>query len=174
MRGARLDHLVGHSTSAASVATMEGTVRTSGASAEPEAVFAVAAALESYPEWADGVTNVEVLERDEDGLARRARFEVDGFIKQITYELDYEYDPPHEIRWRAVPGPDIRDMEGYYRFSAREGGGTDIVYALRVEPAFTVPGFLRRQAERQIVQAAIRGLCRRAEIIDDGPPSSDA
>jgi ribosome-associated toxin RatA of RatAB toxin-antitoxin module len=146
---------------------MEGTVRTSEAAAEPDAVFAVAADLESYPEWADGVTNVEVLERDADGRALRARFEVDGFIKQITYELDYEYDPPHEIRWRAIPGPDIRDMEGHYRFSAKEGGGTEIVYALRVDPAFTVPGFLRRQAERQIVQAAIRGLRRRAEGTED-------
>lgn len=145
---------------------MEGTVRTSEATAEPEAVFAVAVDLESYPEWADGVTNVEVLERDAAGMPLRARFEVDGFIKQITYELEYEYDPPHAITWRAIPGPDIKDMEGYYRFSPREGGGTEIVYALRVEPTFTVPGFLRKQAERQIVQAAVRGLSRRAEGAD--------
>lgn len=145
---------------------MEGTVRTSVATAEPEAVFAVAVDLESYPEWADGVTNVEVLERDAAGMPRRARFEVDGFIKQITYELEYEYDPPHAITWRAIPGPDIKDMEGYYRFNPREGGGTEIVYALRVEPTFTVPGFLRKQAERQIVQAAVRGLSRRAEGAD--------
>lgn len=146
--------------------SVEGTVRTSEAAAEPAAVFAVAVDLESYPEWADGVTNVEVLESDEDGRPLRARFEVDGFIKQITYELEYAYDPPHEITWRAIPGPDIRDMEGYYRFSPKEGGGTEIVYALRVEPTFTVPGFLRQQAERQIVQAAIRGLKRRAEGTD--------
>jgi ribosome-associated toxin RatA of RatAB toxin-antitoxin module len=146
-----------------SVDAMEGTVRTSEAAAEPEEVFAVAADLESYPEWAEGVTKVEVLERDPGGLARRARFEVDGFVRQITYELEYEYDAPHEITWRAIPGPDIRDMEGHYRFTPKEGGGTEIVYALRVAPNFTVPGFLRRQAERQIVQAAIRGLRRRAE-----------
>ncbi len=141
---------------------MEGTVRTSEANASPEAVFAVASDLAAYPEWATGVAAVEVLETDDAGRPRRARFEVDGFIKRISYELVYDYDPPHRISWRAIPGDDIRDMEGYYEFRPRETG-TEIVYALRVEPAFVVPGFLRRQAEKQIVQAALRGLRRRAE-----------
>jgi len=44
-----------------------------------------------------------------------------------------------------------------------ESGGTEVLYALRVEPAFTVPGFLRRQAEKQIVSSALRGLKKRAE-----------
>ncbi|OFW66616.1 MAG: hypothetical protein A2Z12_08255 [Actinobacteria bacterium RBG_16_68_21] len=142
---------------------MEGTVRTSETSAAPDVVFAVAADLNAYPEWATGVAAVEVLDTDDAGRAQRARFEVDGFIKRISYELVYEYDHPHRIAWRAVPGDDIKDMEGYYEFRAREDGGTDIVYALRVETAFAVPGFLRRQAEKQIVQAALRGLRRRAE-----------
>jgi uncharacterized membrane protein len=142
---------------------MEGTVRTGETSATPEVVFGVAADLAAYPEWATGVAEVEVLETDDDGRARRARFVVDGFVKRIGYELTYEYEFPERIAWRAVPGPDIRDMEGYYRFRPREDGGTEIVYALRVEPNFIVPGFLKRQAEKQIVQAALRGLRRRAE-----------
>ncbi len=141
---------------------MEGTVRTSEASAPPETVFAVAADLAAYPDWATGVAAVEILETDASGRASRARFEVDGFIKRIAYELAYEYDPPHRISWHALPGDDIKVMEGYYEFRTKEEG-TEIVYALRVEPAFVVPGFLRRQAEKQIVQAALRGLCRRAE-----------
>jgi uncharacterized membrane protein len=141
---------------------VEGTIRTSEAAAPPEAVFGVAADVASYPDWATGVAAVEVLERDPAGRAARARFVIDGFIKRISYELVYEYDPPHRISWRAVPGDDIRSMEGHYEFRPRDGG-TEIVYALRVEPAFVIPGFLRHQAEKQIVQAALRGLRRRAE-----------
>lgn len=143
---------------------MEGTVRATEASAPPETVFAVAADLAAYPEWATGVAVVDILETDEAGRPRRARFEVDGFIKRIGYELVYEYDEPHLMSWTAVPGDDIKAMEGYYEFRERDGG-TEIVYALRVEPAFVVPGFLRRQAEKQIVQAALRGLRRRAEEV---------
>ncbi|MEK7253039.1 MAG: SRPBCC family protein [Actinomycetota bacterium] len=141
---------------------MEGTIRTSEASAPPEVVFSVAADLAAYPQWATGVATVEILETDAEGRAARARFEVDGFIKRISYELEYEYDAPHRISWRAVPGDDIKEMEGYYEFRPHDEG-TEIVYALRVQPTFVVPGFLRRQAEKQIVQAALRGLRRRAE-----------
>ena len=142
---------------------MEGTVRSTETSASPEVVFSVAADLEAYPEWATGVNRVEVLARDDEGRASRARFEVEGFIKKIGYELEYDYDEPQRICWRAVPGPDIEDMEGYYEFRPLDDGGAEIVYALRVAPAFTVPGFLRRQAEKQIVSSALRGLRRRAE-----------
>lgn len=141
---------------------MEGTVRTSEANAPVEIVFAVAADLAAYPEWATGVAAVEILETDEMGRAARARFEVDGFIKRISYELVYDYDEPHRISWTAVPGDDITAMEGHYEFRQREEG-TEIVYALRVDPAFVVPGFLKRQAEKQIVTAALRGLRVRAE-----------
>lgn len=145
---------------------MEGTVRSTETSAAPEVVFDVASDLESYPEWATGVNSVEVLERDADGRPARAVFEVEGFIKKITYELNYTYDAPNRIEWHAVPGDDIADMAGYYEFR-QEGDATEIIYALRVEPTFTVPGFLRRQAERQIVSSALRGLKRRAEERDE-------
>jgi uncharacterized membrane protein len=146
---------------------MEGTVRSTEASAPPERVFAVAADIASYPQWATGVSAVEILAADEAGRPARARFEVDGYIKKISYELEYEYAEPDRMAWRAIPGADIKDMEGYYEFNRREDGGTEIVYALRVEPAFVVPGFLRRQAEKQIVQAALRGLRRRAEEMEE-------
>lgn len=147
---------------------MEGTIRSIETSAPPEVLFEVAADLDRYPEWATGVNRVEVLERDEDGRPKRARFEVEGFIKRISYELEYTYEAPDLMSWRAIPGADIREMEGSYRFDRLDGGGTEIVYALRVETAFSVPGFLRRQAEKQIVTSALRGLKRRAEEAASG------
>jgi uncharacterized membrane protein len=147
---------------------VEGTVKSTETAASPDTVFDVAADLAAYPEWAQGVSSVEILEENEDGLAAKARFEVEGFIKRIRYELEYEYDRPGRISWRAIPGSDIKDMEGYYEFNALEDGGTEIVYALRVEPAFVVPGFLRRQAERQIVGSALRGLKKAAEDRESG------
>ena len=145
---------------------MEGTIRRSETTASPEAVFDVAADLAAYPEWTTGVASVDILEVDDSGLAVRARFELDGFIKRISYELLYEYARPLQISWSAVAGDDIEEMQGRYEFHARDGGGTEIVYALKVAPAFTVPGFLRQQAEKQIVTNALRGLRRRAEAIE--------
>jgi uncharacterized membrane protein len=146
----------------------EGAVQSIEITAAPEDVFAVLADLPSYPEWITAMRLVEVLEQSDDGLVRRARFEVDAMVKVIGYELEYDYEPPHRISWTAVPGEDITDMVGSYELSELDDGGTEVVYALRVEYSFPLPGFLRRQAEKQLIGTALRGLKRRVEEVVPG------
>ncbi len=142
---------------------VEGTVESIEVSATPAQVFAVASDLDSYHEWATGVKEVEVLEKDKKGRPARARFVVDGMIKEITYVLKYTYDEPNSMSWVAEPGPDLNELEGSYVFNDGGEGRTEVVYGLRVEPSFTIPGFLRRQAEKQLVGTALRGLRKRVE-----------
>lgn len=142
---------------------MEGTVQSIEVSADAQTVYEVALDLDAYPEWATGVKEVEIEEEDEHGRPLRVSFVADAMIKEISYTLLYRYDLDNGFSWSAEPGKDIKAMEGSYRFNDLEGGGTDVLYALKVDPAFTVPGFLRRQAEKQIVSNALRGLKKRAE-----------
>ena len=141
----------------------EGTVQSIEIPASPEFIFEVLADLELYPEWITAMREVEVLERDGDNRPKRARFLVDAMIKEIAYDLDYEHEPPVRMSWTAVPGEDIKQMVGSYELTELDTGETDVVYALMVEPEFKVPGFLRRQAERQLISTALRGLKRRVE-----------
>lgn len=142
---------------------MEGTVQNIEVSADAQTVYEVALDLDAYPEWATGVKEVEIHEEDEHGRPLRVSFVADAMIKEISYTLLYRYDLENGFSWSAEPGDDITAMEGSYRFNEMEDGGTDVLYALKVEPAFTVPGFLRRQAEKQIVSSALRGLKKRSE-----------
>lgn len=142
---------------------MEGTVQSIEVSAPPAVVHDVALALEEYPDWVTGVKSVDVTEVDAEGRPVRVDFVAEAMVKEIAYTLLYEYELENGFSWRAVPGDDIKAMEGSYEFNELEDGGTEVVYALRVDPAFTLPGFLRRQAEKQIVSNALRGLKRRAE-----------
>jgi ribosome-associated toxin RatA of RatAB toxin-antitoxin module len=142
---------------------MEGTVQSIEVSADPQTVYEVALDLDAYPEWATGVKEVEIAEEDEHGRPIKVSFVADAMIKEIAYTLIYRYDLDDGFSWSAEPGADIKAMEGSYQFKEMEDGGTDVLYALKVEPAFTVPGFLRRQAEKQIVSNALRGLKKRAE-----------
>lgn len=142
---------------------MEGTVQSIEVSADAQKVYEVALDLDAYPEWATGVKEVEIHEEDESGRPIRVSFVADAMIKEIAYTLLYRYDLDNGFSWSAEPGDDITAMEGSYKFTEMEDGGTDVLYALKVEPAFTVPGFLRRQAEKQIVSNALRGLKKRAE-----------
>jgi uncharacterized membrane protein len=146
----------------------EGTVQSIEIPASREFIFEVLADLELYPEWITAMREVEVLERDEEDRPQRARFLVDAMIKEIAYDLDYVHEPPLRMSWTAVPGEDIRQMVGSYELNELENGETDVVYALMVEPEFKVPGFLRRQAERQLIGTALRGLKKRVEELSGG------
>ncbi len=143
--------------------TMEGTVQSIEVSADPQHIYEVALDLEAYPEWITGVKEVDILEEDEHGRPTRVNFTADAMIKEINYTLLYSYELENGFSWTAEPGDDITAMDGSYEFKEMEDGGTEVLYALRVDPAFTVPGFLRRQAEKQIVSSALRGLKKRAE-----------
>jgi len=142
---------------------MEGTVQSIEVSAPPQLVYEVALDLEEYPQWATGVKEVVIHDEDDDGRPVRVSFVADAMIKEIAYTLLYRYDLDNGFSWAAEPGDDIKAMDGSYEFNLLADGGTEVLYALKVEPAFTVPGFLRRQAEKQIVSSALRGLKRRAE-----------
>ena len=142
---------------------MEGTVQSIEVSADPQTIYEVALDLDAYPEWATGVKEVDIHEEDDYGRPVRVSFVADAMIKEISYTLLYRYDLDNGFSWSAEPGIDIKAMEGSYQFNELEEGGTEVLYALKVEPAFTVPGFLRRQAEKQIVSNALRGLKKRSE-----------
>ena len=139
----------------------EGTFQTLEIDAPAEALYDVAADIASYPEWATGVKEVEVLEATPEGRVERARFVLEGFVKEIEYVLRYTHDRPNVLSWTAEEdSKDVRMLEGSYTFNVVDGA-TEVVYALTVEPNFTIPGFLRRQAEKQIVTTALRGLRKR-------------
>ncbi len=138
----------------------EGTFQTLEIDAAAEDLYDVAADIASYPDWATGVKEVEILESDQDGRVVRARFVVEGFIKQIEYVLRYSHDRPNRLGWVAEESEDVKMLEGSYTFSPVDDA-VEVVYSLSVEPKFTVPGFIRRQAEKQIVTTALRGLRKR-------------
>ena len=105
--------------------------------------------------------SVEVLGHDSEGRVDRARFVLAGFVKEIEYVLKYHHDRPRLLSWVAEESDDLKMLVGSYEFNPTEGGATEVVYTLTVEPNFVVPGFVRRQAEKQIVTTALRGLRKR-------------
>ena len=139
----------------------EGTFSTLEIDATPEELYDVVADVAAYPEWASGVKDVEVVSLDEQGRVQRARFVLEGFVKEISYVLEYTHNRPNVLSWVAVESDDLKMLEGSYQFNPTDNGATQVVYALTVDPNFVIPGFIKRQAEKQIVTTALRGLRRR-------------
>ena len=130
--------------------------------ATAEEIFDVATDFENYPSWNPQIKKVEILETDEDGYATEVWFEVDAKVKKVQYTLEYDYSKaPEAYSWKLVEG-DVKKLTGSYKFDEFDDV-TDVTYQLSIDPGFSVPGFLKRQGEKQIVKGALEDLKKRVE-----------
>jgi len=127
--------------------------------ADPETVMAVIADFAAYPEWADAVKTVEVLEKD------RVRFSMDAGPIKDTYTLDYDWAPDgRSVSWVLVKGQMQKAQNGSYTLeAAAPAGPTKVTYSLAVDLNIPMIGMLRRKAEKVIIDTALKGLKRRVE-----------
>jgi carbon monoxide dehydrogenase subunit G len=66
------------------------------------------------------------------------------------------------MSWTYVEGT-LEDLSGSYALEPADDGATRVTYQLEVELGIPVPGFLMRQAAKQIVRSALGDLKRRVE-----------
>jgi hypothetical protein len=131
--------------------------------ATPERVYAVAVDFERYPDWARDVKHVAVLERDADGRGTRVEYRVAGLGQSIHYVLAYDYaEAPGAFSWRLEEADKLRRLDGRYGFEA-EGAGTRVAYDLAIDVAIPLPGLIKRQAARMIVNTALKELKKESE-----------
>ena len=141
----------------------EQTTSTIEIDAPPDRVMAVIVDFEAYPEWVQGMKQVEVVQRGSDGRAEQVHFDLDAGVKD-AYTLEYDYADPHTLNWHLVDGKLMRGMDGTYELSA-SGPGTHVTYRLAVDLAIPMIGMLRRKAEKVIIDTALKGLKKRVESL---------
>ncbi len=131
-----------------------------------EDVMEVIEDYESYPEWAD-VNRVAVNERGEGGRATEVAFEVDvPVLGKAAYTLSYQYAKGDTgLSWftKEARGA-VRDIRGEYLLNEVSDGVTKVTYRLAVELGVLVPGFLRTEGAKRVIENALEKLKRRVEM----------
>lgn len=131
-------------------------------SASAEELFAVVTDFDAYPEWNPNIKEVEVTETDAEGRGSKVWFKVDVKIKVLSYTLAYDYSgAPRSLSWDLVDG-EIKALEGSYTFDEFDDV-TEVRYEMAIDPGFPVPGFVKKQAEKQIARGALQDLKKRVE-----------
>jgi ribosome-associated toxin RatA of RatAB toxin-antitoxin module len=131
--------------------------------ATPAEVMAVVAGFEAYPDWVANLGEVEVLARDRRGRGTRVAFRLGTPWGEQAYTLDYRYQPRDAgMSWTYVEGT-LDDLAGSYTLEPGQDGATRVTYQLEVSLGMPIPGFLMRQAAKQIVRSALSDLKRRVE-----------
>jgi len=119
-----------------------------------EDVMEVLEDYEAYPQWAE-VRTAEVA------------FEVDvPVLGKATYTLTYRYAPGDTgLSWvtKEARGA-IRDIRGEYLLNEVPDSGTKVTYRLAVEIGVLVPGFVRTEGAKRVIENALERLKRRVEM----------
>jgi ribosome-associated toxin RatA of RatAB toxin-antitoxin module len=139
-----------------------GDRRTIEVDAPPERCFALLTDYERLPSWQDTVRSVEVLERDEQGLASVVAYEIDAKVRTVRYRLRQIYDEPRRLASEYLDG-DFRDFSGEWRFAPAGEGRTHVELDLRIDPGRFVPGPVRAAISDAVMKRALRDLKREAE-----------
>lgn len=134
--------------------------------AAPSAVLDVIADVEAYPQWANGVKDVEVLSTGAGGRPQRVRFVVDSGPIKDTYVLDYTWSVTPAgtgtVSWTLVEADIITKLDGAYLL-APQGSGTAVTYQLTVDVKIPMLGMLKRKAEKVLIDTALKELKKRVE-----------
>ena len=128
-------------------------------------VMEVITDYEAYPEWAD-VKAATILARGAGGLATEVAFEVDvPILGKAEYTLAYRYAPGDAgLSWvtREARGS-VRDITGEYLLDELDGHETEVTYRLSVELGVLMPGIVRTQGAKRVIENALEKLKRRVE-----------
>jgi len=130
-----------------------------------EDVIEVIEDYESYPEWAE-VRRVEVRERGEGGRPLEVAFEVDvPVLGKASYTLRYRYAAGDTaISWDSTEAHGaVREVRGEYLLDELDDT-TKVTYRLAVELGPLVPGFVRTEGARRVIENALERLKRRVEM----------
>lgn len=126
-------------------------------------VIDVIANVEAYPEWVSDMTEVEVIERDEQGRPATVRYGAALAGRTVSYTLEYDWtEAPAKISWNQTEGNLTSKLDGSYQL-VETGDGTEVAYQLEIDLRAPIPSFVKRRAEGKIIRSALIDLRERVE-----------
>jgi ribosome-associated toxin RatA of RatAB toxin-antitoxin module len=133
--------------------------------AAPDAVMDVIADFDAYPQWAKGVTKVDVVAEGADGRAEQVFFALDVSPIKDEYTLAYTWDGSRQVTWTLVEGKMLRSLDGAYELRDLGNGSTEVTYRLALDVSIPLIGMLKRKGEKILIDTALKGLKKRVESL---------
>lgn len=133
--------------------------------AAPDAIMDVIADFDAYPQWAKGVTKVEVVADGADGRAEQVFFALDVSPIKDEYTLSYDWDGDRQVTWTLVEGKMLRSLDGAYELRDLGNGSTEVTYRLALDVSIPLIGMLKRKGEKILIDTALKGLKKRVESL---------
>ena len=101
-----------------------------------ERIYEVLIDYDSYKEFVDGVSSVEVHEHSEEGA--RVTLSL-NLIKKFSYTIKLKHSRPNSISWSLESGDIFKQNDGSWIFTDNGDGTTKVTYSLEVDVKGFVP-----------------------------------
>jgi coenzyme Q-binding protein COQ10 len=95
-----------------------------------ENIYNVITDYESYPEFVDGVSSINILEQDENGA--RVEYAL-NLIKKFTYVIKLTHLKPNQVQWEFESGDIFKKNNGSWNLTDIGNGETEVKYNLDIE-----------------------------------------
>jgi coenzyme Q-binding protein COQ10 len=95
-----------------------------------ENIYKVITDYNSYPDFVDGVSSVNILEQDDNGA--RVEYSL-NLIKKFTYIIKLTHSGQNHIVWELESGDIFKKNTGSWKLTDLGNGETEVVYQLDIE-----------------------------------------
>ncbi len=118
--------------------------------------------IATYPEWLTSIKKADVLERDGQGRAIKAKLAIDAGMMKDRVTLDYDWSAaPASLSFSMDQADLLTQMDGTYFIKAIDEDSTQVTYELTVAVSLPVPSMMITKAQQQTIDAALRELAAR-------------
>jgi ribosome-associated toxin RatA of RatAB toxin-antitoxin module len=132
---------------------MASVSRTETFDVEIERLYNVIEDYESYPDFVDGVSTINILEKDENG----ARVEYGlNMIKKFKYILKLTHDRPNGLSWEFESGDLFKKNNGSWALKDLGNGQTEVTYSLDVD----VKGFVPKSIISKLTDSSLPAMMK--------------
>ena len=132
---------------------MASVSRTETFDVEMERLYNIIEDYESYPEFVDGVSTINVLEKDENG----ARVEYGlNMIKKFKYTLKLTHNRPNGLSWEFESGDLFKKNNGSWDLKDLGNGQTEVTYSLDVD----VKGFVPKSIISKLTDSSLPAMMK--------------
>ena len=122
-------------------------------------IFDVIKNYESYPEFMDGVSSVEVIERD--GNTAKVKYNI-NMIKKFSYVLNLVEESPGRLSWSFESGDLFNTNNGEWTLKENADGTTEVTYKIDIDFKVKVPGMISKKLIGSNLPSMMKSVHKRA------------
>jgi ribosome-associated toxin RatA of RatAB toxin-antitoxin module len=127
---------------------------------DAESLYQVIIDYESYPEFVDGVSDINVLKESSTGASVEYSL---NLIKTFTYVLEMKHEKNKSVSWKLKEGDIFKGNTGSWHLKDLGNGKTEVTYELEVDFKVFAPKMITDKLVANNVPSMLKAYHERAK-----------